>query len=250
MVTQSLTSPPPGACDSIGKLKRADGASVGWIISEGLTDYPEGLETMKAHAAAVAAGDAREAVWLVEHPPLYTSGTSARETDLLAPERFPVYAAGRGGQFTYHGPGQRVVYLMLDLKERGRDIRCFVQGLEGWIIDTLAAFNIRGERREGQVGVWVARPERGPGRYDKIAALGVRVSRWVSFHGVSINIAPDLGHYAGIVPCGITDQGITSLEDLGQLVAMPEFDGALRRNFERRFGPAERAAPEALVSGP
>jgi lipoyl(octanoyl) transferase len=167
---------------------------------------------------------------------------------VLDPGRFPVFEAGRGGQMTYHGPGQRVAYVMLDLRERGRDVRCFVQGLEGWIIDTLAAFNVFGERRERRVGVWVGRPDKGPGREDKIAAIGVRVSRWVTFHGISLNVAPDLSHFDGIVPCGISDQGVTSLEDLGRLVSLPEADAALRAAFERRFGPTRRAAPEALVS--
>jgi lipoyl(octanoyl) transferase len=248
MVTQSLTASDSPGCTGPEKLRREDARPAAWIISEGLTSYPDALATMKARAGAIAAGEAEEAIWLVEHPPLYTSGTSAVASDLLAPERFPVFEAGRGGQYTYHGPGQRVVYLMLDLRERGRDIRCLVQALEGWIIDTLSAFNIKGERREGHVGVWVARPDRGPERYDKIAALGVRVSRWVTFHGISINVSPDLSHYAGIVPCGITDQGVTSFEDLGHIVAMAEVDGALRRNFERRFGPASRAGVETLVS--
>jgi lipoyl(octanoyl) transferase len=196
---------------------------------------------MRARAAAIADGHAGELVWLVEHPPLYTAGTSARIEDLLQPHRFPVYDAGRGGQYTYHGPGQRVVYTMLDLRERGRDIRALVRALEGWIIDTLAQFNVAGERRDGRVGVWVRRPDKGPGSEDKIAAIGVRVSRWVSFHGISLNISPDLAHYGGIVPCGIADQGVTSLEDLGQIVAMEEADAALRASFEARFGKTIRA---------
>ncbi|HHY51399.1 MAG TPA: lipoyl(octanoyl) transferase LipB [Alphaproteobacteria bacterium] len=206
------------------------------------------LETMKARAAAIAAGTAPEAVWLLEHPPLYTAGTSAAPSDLLEPGRFPVYEAGRGGQYTYHGPGQRVAYVMLDLRQRGRDVRCFVQGLEGWIIDALAAFNIAGERRDGRIGVWVRRPDRGPDREDKIAAIGVRVSRWVSFHGIALNVAPDLGHFGGIVPCGISDQGVTSFEDLGRIVSMPEVDIALRAAFEHRFGPTADARVESLVS--
>ena len=201
---------------------------------------------MRERAAAIAAGTAEEAVWLLEHPPLYTAGTSAVPGDLLT-DRFPVFEAGRGGQFTYHGPGQRVAYLMLDLRERGRDIRCLVQGLEGWTIDTLAAHNITGDRSEGRIGVWVKRPDKGPGRQDKIAALGVRVSKWVTFHGISLNIAPDLSHYDGIVPCGITDQGVTSFEDLGQLVSMPEVDTVLRAQFERRFGPTRDRLAEMLV---
>ena len=246
MLTEALTTDP--TCDTGTKLFRGDGVPVEWRIAEGLVPYPEALEMMKARAAAVAEGTASEQVWLVEHPPLYTAGTSAAPEDLLAPNRFPVYDAGRGGQYTYHGPGQRVVYFMLDLRERGRDVRCLVQGLEGLIIDTLAAFNIKGERREGRIGVWVARPDKGPGREDKVAAIGVRVSRWVTFHGISINVSPTLSHFDGIVPCGISDQGVTSFEDLGQLVAMAEVDAALRAAFERRFGATADLRPEALVS--
>ena len=216
------------------------------MISSAPVPYPLALKAMRERAAAIAAGTAEEAVWLLEHPPLYTAGTSAVPGDLLT-DRFPVFEAGRGGQFTYHGPGQRVAYLMLDLRERGRDIRCLVQGLEGWIIDTLAAHNITGDRSEGRIGVWVKRPDKGPARQDKIAALGVRVSKWVTFHGISLNIAPDLSHYDGIVPCGITDQGVTSFEDLGQLVSMPEVDTVLRAQFERRFGPTRDGLAEMLV---
>ena len=248
MITEALTLPEPAACDTGDKLKRADGVAAEWIISPAEVPYPEALAVMRARAAAVAAGTAPEAVWLLEHPPLYTAGTSAAAGDLLAPERFPVYEAGRGGQYTYHGPGQRVAYVMLDLRERGRDVRCLVSGLEGWVIDTLAAFNIRGERREGRIGVWVRRPDKGPGREDKIAAIGVRVSRWVSFHGISINVAPDLDHFAGIVPCGISDQGVTSFEDLGHLVSMPEVDVAMKAAFERRFGAAGPVTEQTLVS--
>ncbi|MCF6301871.1 MAG: lipoyl(octanoyl) transferase LipB [Devosiaceae bacterium] len=195
------------------------------------------LDQMRETASRIASGETGEQVWLVEHPPLYTSGTSAKQSDLLVPNNLPVFPAGRGGQFTYHGPGQRVAYVMLDLKVRGRDIRCFVQHLEAWIIDTLAAFNIKADRSKGRVGVWVQRPELGKNRADKIAAIGVRVSKWVSFHGISLNISPDLSHYKGIVPCGITDQGVTSFEDLGQLISMEEVDMVLRQQFERRFGP-------------
>lgn len=248
MLTEALTPPSPTACDTGEKLMRPDERAVEWIVSDGLVEYPEALAAMRARAAAIAEGTAAEAVWLLEHPPLYTAGTSATADDLLAPQRFPVYEAGRGGQYTYHGPGQRVAYVMLDLRERGRDVRCFVQGLEGLIIDTLAAFNIRGERREGRIGVWVPRPRKGPGREDKIAAIGVRVSRWVSFHGIAINVAPDLDHFSGIVPCGIADQGVTSFEDLGHLVSMAEVDMALKAAFERRFGPAGDSASESLVS--
>ena len=230
-----------------GKLMRGDGAPVEWIISPEVVPYPVALAAMKARAAAVAAGSSPEAVWLVEHPPLYTAGTSAVAGDLIE-ARFPVYEAGRGGQYTYHGPGQRVAYVMLDLTQRGRDIRCLVNGLEGWVIDTLAAHNIVGERREGRVGVWVRRPDKGDGREDKIAAIGVRVSKWVTFHGISLNVAPDLSHYNGIVPCGITDQGVTSFEDLGQLVSMAEVDSVLRSAFEQRFGATVVGHQESLVS--
>jgi len=236
MVSEALTAPRFATCDTADKLVRADGRPVEWIIAQGAVPYPEALDTMRARAAAIADGTAGEAVWLLEHPPLYTAGTSAVAGDLLVPDRFPVYEAGRGGQYTYHGPGQRVAYVMLDLRERGRDIRCLVQGLEGWVIDTLSAFNITGERRAGRIGVWVRRPDRGAAREDKIAAIGVRVSRWVTFHGISLNVSLDLGHYDGIVPCGITDQGVTSFEDLGHLVAMEEVDSALRAAFEHRFG--------------
>ncbi len=223
-------------CQSGAKLRRADGRAVEWRIFDAPLGYEAALAMMDQRVAAIAAGEAPEAVWLLEHPPLYTSGTSARPEDLLNP-RFPVYPAGRGGQYTYHGPGQRVAYVMLDLTRRGRDIRCLVQGLEQWVIDTLAAHNITGERREGRVGVWVPRPDKGLGREDKIAAIGVRVRKWVTFHGISLNVAPDLGHYDGIVPCGITDQGVTSFEDLGLLLTLPEVDSVLRGRFEALFGP-------------
>ncbi|RDE09900.1 lipoyl(octanoyl) transferase LipB [Pelagibacterium lacus] len=236
MVSEALRQTADPSCASAPKLLRADARPARWFISEGLVGYPEALETMTARARAIAEGAADEAVWLVEHPPLYTAGTSARAGDLLAPDRFPVFAAGRGGQYTYHGPGQRVVYVMLDLRERGRDIRCLVSGLENWVIDTLAAFNITGEKRDGRIGVWVRRPEKGPLIEDKIAAIGVRVSRWVSFHGISLNIAPDLDHYSGIVPCGISQHGVTSLEDLGHIVSMSEVDSVLKATFERHFG--------------
>ena len=249
MLTETLTRTHTPSCDTGHRLWRADGAPVEWIVAHQSIPYPSALEAMRARASAIAAGQAAEAVWLLEHPPLYTAGTSARPEDLLEPQRFPVFEAGRGGQYTYHGPGQRVAYVMLDLRQRGRDVRCYVQGLEGWIIDTLAAFNVRGERRDGnRVGVWVRRPEKGADREDKIAAIGVRVSRWVSFHGIAFNVAPDLSHFDGIVPCGISDQGVTSLEDLGQLVSMPEVDIALRAAFERRFGPTIAGRHETLVS--
>lgn len=219
--------------------------TVGWAISEGLTDYPMALAAMERRAAAIADGAAGELVWLVEHPPLYTAGTSAAAEELLAPGGRPVFAAGRGGRYTYHGPGQRVAYVMLDLAQRGRDVRRFVGALEDWIIETLAAFNVRGERRPGRVGVWVDRSRDGLFKEDKIAAIGVRLRRWVSFHGVSLNVEPDLSHFAGITPCGVSEAGlgVTSLADLGQLVQMAEVDMALRAAFERVFGPTEAARP-------
>jgi len=246
MVIEKLKLTPNRAHRAKSSLFRPDCRPLTWWISDAPVPYPLALATMKQRAADIAAGKRGEAVWLLEHPALYTSGSSARTSDLLQPDRFPVFEAGRGGQYTYHGPGQRIAYVMLDLRERGRDIRCLVDGLEGWIIDTLAAFNIRGARRPGCIGVWVERPERGKLSEDKIAALGVRVSRWVSFHGISLNVAPDLSHYEGIVPCGISDHGVTSLEDLGQIVSMAEIDAALRANFENRFGPTQSAAPDTV----
>lgn len=198
---------------------------------QGLAPYSETLAAMEARVAAIAAGTADEAIWLLEHPPLYTAGTSANPADLTDPNRFAVHVAGRGGQYTYHGPGQRVVYVMLDLNKRGRDVRRFVCALEDWIIATLAAFNVRGERRAGRVGVWVVRPDRagidGAPAEDKIAAIGVKLRRWVSFHGLSINVEPDLSHFTGIVPCGIAEHGVTSLVDLGLPVTLADLDGAL-----------------------
>ncbi len=219
---------------------REDKKPAQWEIADRLVEYPNALARMKDHVDRIVRGEAEELVWLLEHPPLYTAGTSAKSADLTDPDRLPVFDAGRGGQYTYHGPGQRVVYLMLDLKHRGRDVRAFVRAMEQLVIDTLSDFNIAGEQRDGRVGVWVKRPEKGFNKEDKIAAIGVRVSRWVSFHGISINLNPDLADYNGIVPCGITDQGVTSFEDLGQLASMPELDSALRRNFERIFGPTIR----------
>lgn len=210
---------------------------VAWRISDAPVAYEEAVAAMEAQAAAIAKGEAPELVWLLEHPALYTAGTSAREADLVAPERFPVHRTGRGGQYTYHGPGQRVAYLMLDLNRRRPDLRAYVAALEAWIIATLAAFNICGEVREDRVGVWVRRPEKGEGVEDKVAAIGIRVRRWVSFHGVSLNVEPDLSHFSGIVPCGITGHGVTSLVDLGHLVSMEEVDMQLRAAFEPVFGP-------------
>ena len=208
-----------------------------WRISDAPVAYAEAVAAMEARAGAIAKGEAPELVWLLEHPALYTAGTSARESDLVAPERFPVHRTGRGGQYTYHGPGQRVAYLMLDLNRRRPDLRAYVASLEAWIIATLAAFNIRGEVRDDRVGVWVRRPEKGEGVEDKVAAIGIRVRRWVSFHGISLNVEPDLSHFSGIVPCGITGHGVTSLVDLGHLVSMEEVDMQLRAAFEKVFGP-------------
>ncbi|MEW6642829.1 MAG: lipoyl(octanoyl) transferase LipB [Pseudomonadota bacterium] len=217
----------------------AGAAPTEWRISDGKVPYPEALAAMEQRVADIVAGTAPEQVWLLEHPPLYTSGTSAQPGHLLDP-RFPVFSTGRGGQFTYHGPGQRVVYLMLNLKQRRPDVRAYVASLEELIIRTLAAFNVRGERREDRVGVWVARPDKGPGYEDKIAAIGVRLKRWVSLHGIAINVEPELGHFGGIVSCGIADPryGITSLVDLGLPVTMADVDVALRQAFEEIFGPA------------
>ena len=212
-----------------------------WTTLPGLAPYAETLAAMEARVAAIADGSADEAVWLLEHPPLYTAGTSARPEDLTDPDRFPVHPARRGGQYTYHGPGQRVAYVMLDLNHRGRDVKRYVCALENWIIATLAEFNVRGERRSGRVGVWVARPDQAPlpdgsPREDKIAAIGVKLRRWVSFHGVSINVEPDLSHFSGIVPCGITGYGVTSMVDLGLPVTIADLDVALKSQFEQVFG--------------
>ena len=213
---------------------------IDWTTLPGLAPYAETLAAMEARAAAIAAGTAPEAVWLLEHPPLYTAGTSAKPADLTDPDRFPVHTAGRGGQYTYHGPGQRVIYVMLDVNRRGRDVRQFVCALENWVIATLAEFNVRGERRPGRVGVWVTQPDRPPNpdgtaREAKIAAIGVKLRRWVSFHGISINVEPDLSHFTGIVPCGITGHGVTSLVDLGLPVTMADLDDALVHCFPRSF---------------
>jgi lipoyl(octanoyl) transferase len=208
-----------------------------WTVSDGLTAYPEAVATMERIAGGIAAGTEPETVWLVEHPPLYTSGTSAKPGDLLE-ARFPVFETGRGGQFTYHGPGQRVAYVMLDLNRRGRDVRAFVQNLEAWVMAALAEFNVTGETREGRVGVWVKRPDKGEGYEDKIAAIGIRLRKWVSFHGISLNVEPDLSHFSGIVPCGIAEQkfGVTSLVDLGLPVTMDDADVALKKSFGDVFG--------------
>jgi lipoyl(octanoyl) transferase len=219
---------------------RSDRA-VEWRVGEGLVEYPAAVAAMETRAAAIAAGTAPELVWLVEHPPLYTAGTSAQAGDLLLPDRFPVFRSGRGGQYTYHGPGQRVAYVMLDLNRRKPDIRLYIAALEEWIVRALAAFNVKGERRADRIGIWVGRPDRGLGREDKIAAIGVRIRRWVSFHGIALNVDPVLDHFSGIVPCGIRGHGVTSLADLGILVSMPEVDVELRRAFEDVFGAVARA---------
>ena len=203
--------------------------------------YPDAVTFMEARASAIAAGEASECVWLVEHPPLYTAGVSAKTTDLIAPDRFPVFTTARGGQYTYHGPGQRVVYVMLDLNRRKKDVRLFVEALEQWVIDTLWRFNVEGHIRPGRVGVWVERKDKGyePLTEDKIAAIGIKLRRWVSFHGISLNVEPDLSHFGGIVPCGITEHGVTSLLDLGLPVTMDDVDYALRMSFEAIFGPVD-----------
>jgi lipoyl(octanoyl) transferase len=225
----------------------SDGA-VEWRISDTPVPYLEAVAAMEARVADIAAQNASELVWLLEHPPLYTSGTSGKPADLLDP-RFPMFATGRGGQLTYHGPGQRVVYVMLDLKRRRPDVRAYVAGLEDWIIRTLAAFNVPGERREDRIGVWVNRPDKGSGFEDKIAAIGVRLRRWVSFHGIAINVEPDLRHFAAIVPCGVADPryGVTSLVDLGRPVTMADVDIALRQAFEEVFGSVKARLPEVTM---
>ena len=221
-----------------------------WLISDRTVPYEDALATMEARVADIRAGHAPELVWLLEHPPLYTAGTSSREIDLLEPARFPVHVAGRGGQYTYHGPGQRVAYVMLDLRRRRQDVRRFVSDLEEWTIRALGRFNVAAERRAGRVGVWVGRPDKpalpdGSPHEDKIAAIGVRIRHWVSFHGISINVEPDLSHYAGIVPCGIAGHGVTSLVDLGMPVTLADLDMALAETFVEVFGDDVR--PSAVV---
>lgn len=246
MSEMTLTSAKSAPRDTIAQTNLffpADGSpTVEWRISGGLTDYEAAVAEMEARAAAIREGTARELVWLVEHPALYTAGTSADPKDLVLPDRFPVFQTGRGGEYTYHGPGQRVAYVMLDLKRRREDVRAFVAALEEWIIRTLDRFNVKGERREDRVGVWVVRPERpssipGQPAEDKIAAIGIRLRKWVSFHGIAINHEPDLTHYEGIVPCGIADHGVTSLVDLGLPVTMEDLDLALLESFREVFGP-------------
>jgi lipoyl(octanoyl) transferase len=229
MLSQALS-------EAVLKLIRADGRPVEWAVSEGYVDYEAAVTVMEARAAAIAAGEAAELVWLLEHPPLYTAGVSSKDDDLLDAGRFPVHRSGRGGQFTYHGPGQRVAYLMLDLNHRGKDVRTFVRGLEQWIIGALGEFGVPADVREGRVGVWVERKGPGWSREDKIAAIGVKVRKWVSFHGISLNVEPDLSHFSGIVPCGISGHGVTSLVDLGVTATMDEADAALNLCFRRVFG--------------
>lgn len=216
-------------------MRRADGRPVRWRVLEGLAPYAETLAAMEQTADAIARGEAEEQVWLLEHPSLYTAGTKADPRDLVAPDRLPVHRTGRGGQYTWHGPGQRVAYAMLDLRARRPDVRAYVAALETWLIGALERFNVRGERREDRVGVWVARPERGG--ESKVAAIGIRIRRWVAFHGVALNVEPDLAEYAGIVPCGVSEHGVTSLVDLGLPVTMADADLALRASFEDVFGP-------------
>ena len=232
-----------------GLLPAADSAPVEWRVSDTPVDYDTALAFMTARADAIARGEARELVWLLEHPALYTAGTSAQPSELIE-ARFPVYTTGRGGQFTYHGPGQRVGYVMLDLKRRAPDVRRFVATIEEWLIGTLASFNVRGARRDDRVGVWVKRPDKGENFEDKIAAIGIRVRHWVTLHGFALNVEPELTHFSGIVPCGVADQryGVTSLADLGILLSMPEVDMALRAAFTPLFGEAEHD-PEKLVLG-
>jgi len=217
---------------------------VEWAVSATPVDYLDAVRLMEARAERIAAGDAPELIWLLEHPPVYTAGTSARPGDLIVADRFPVHATGRGGKLTYHGPGQRVIYVMLDVKRRTGDVRAFVAALEAWLIDTLAELGVKGETRADRVGIWVT--DEGRGAEDKIAALGLRLKKWVSLHGASLNVSPDLSHYDGIVPCGIAEHGVTSLARLGHAVSMETVDNALKAQFERRFG-ATRAAPAPIT---
>ncbi len=228
------------------RLIPSDAAPVEWAVSSALVPYEEAVAFMESRVAAIAAGEAAEMVWLLEHPPLYTAGVSSKDDDLLDAGRFPVHRTGRGGQFTYHGPGQRVAYVMLDLNRRGRDVRAFVRGLEQWIIGALDQFGVEAGVRDGRVGVWVERKGAGCSREDKIAAIGVKVRKWVSFHGISLNVEPDLEHFGGIVPCGIAEHGVTSLIDQGVLATMDEADAALRSAFEAVFGPVQTADAPAV----
>jgi lipoyl(octanoyl) transferase len=232
----------PASSEAVAQPHGRRTPGVEWRFSDQPVSYPDAVAAMEGRVEAIHAGTAAEQVWLLEHPALYTGGTSANENDLVSPDRFPVFRTGRGGQFTYHGPGQRVAYLMLDLNRRGADLRRYVSSLEGWIIATLARFNVTGERRADRIGVWVRRPDKPPlpdGSIaeDKIAAIGIRVRRWVTFHGISLNVEPELEHYSGIVPCGVTGHGVTSLADLGIPVSMPEVDAALKAEFGGIFEP-------------
>jgi lipoyl(octanoyl) transferase len=222
-------------------LPETGSAPVDWRISDDLVDYEAASQEMDERVKRIIAGEANEQVWLLEHPPIYTAGPRANDQDLIAPDRFPVYRTGRGGQHTYHGPGQRVAYVMLDLKRRKQDVRGFVSALEAWLINTLWHYHIRGERREDRVGVWVRRPTRGTNVEDKIAAIGIRMRKWVTFHGISFNVEPELDHFSGIVPCGVSEHGVTSLVDLGIPVTMAENDSVLRAEFEKIFGPTTSA---------
>lgn len=229
------------------KSPKPDQKTVEWCISEGFVPYEQAVDFMEKRVAEIRKGRASQMVWLLEHPPLYTAGTSAKPEEVLDPDRFPVYQVGRGGKHTYHGPGQRVAYVMLDLKDHGADLRAFVRNLEEWVIQTLARFGLKGERRDGRVGIWV---QRGPLREDKIGAIGVRVRRWVSFHGISLNVEPDLSHFEGIIPCGISDHGVTSLWDLGLTPTMDDVDLCLKECFEEIFGVTGTPAPPPIEGGP
>jgi lipoyl(octanoyl) transferase len=241
MLDRSLRPPP-----QMPRLPRPDAAPAGWAVSSGVVEYETAVAAMEARVAAIAGGGAGELVWLLEHPPLYTAGVSARPGDLLDPTRFPVFRSGRGGQFTYHGPGQRVAYVMLDLGQRGRDVRAFVGALQDWIIRALAELSVTAEVRQGRVGVWVSRRGAdGLTREAKIAAIGVKLRRWVSFHGVSLNVAPDLSHFSGIVPCGVREHGVTSLAELGRPASLVSADRALKSAFTAVFGPVADAPPPA-----
>lgn len=245
MIDQRLNRSTPAP-----RFGREDGAPCGWAVSSGLVAYPDAVAAMEARAEAIARGEAGELVWLLEHPPLYTAGVTARDDDLLSPDRFPVFRSGRGGQYTYHGPGQRVAYVLLDLAARRKDVRAFVGALEAWIIAALARLAVDGGVRDGRVGVWIERRSPGaPAREDKIAAIGVKVRRWVSFHGISLNVEPDLSHFSGIVPCGQTEHGVTSLTDLGLTASMEDADEALRQAFRETFGEIAPAQPP-LGGGP
>ena len=236
MLSQPLSFP-----SDLARLRRDDGRPVRWVVAPAPVPYEEATAFMEDRVAAIHAGEAEEMIWLLEHPPLYTAGVSAKSDDLID-ARFPVFQTGRGGQYTYHGPGQRVAYVMLDLNRRGRDVRAFVRGLEQWIIGALGEFGVTADVREGRVGVWVERKGPGWSREDKIAAIGVKVRKWVSFHGISLNVEPDLDHFSGIVPCGIAEHGVTSLVDLGVPATMDEADEALKTAFEQVFGPVSSGA--------